>query len=507
MLPQLRITFEHLPLPDGKIRFPDANPPPEFPWYAVTSKFDLEMYLVTKKIIADKIAAKGGGETEVPDSPAKVLSRQLKWICSNCRTAYNAYQHLARFLSPLLDVNAPVSNAFTKMIELCYEPVVSAKLRSYAESGRPLRIICLAEAPGTFPIAIMYWLANKYPRYVEARSFEYHCTSLEPPATPSGADEEPLGDTYDLISADPKKWTFMDHTSASDTRRMYDKLGKQKCPFVTGDIELSPSRWEASESELFRIDLGQFIGACTLLEDNGMAVLKGFAPGGKSSLGILRLAMGFFDSVIIHKPRSSRMNNNEVYLILIGFKVDRFEPRCEELLQLMDGAAAIAAAVATTAAVSTTAPTAIKISDTTTVPASKTASTDTTKTVPAAKADGIEDDYPPYAYYPSFLPEAAFTKQLSDQFYRYIMSSMYRRIHTDKLAKTCLEANIDYKGDPYEMQKGLIRSLRPVTQPYVTEWLRQFPVSRMGKLFYDLTGISNRPRQYVLAKKDLASAH
>ena len=201
------------------------------------------------------------------------------------------------------------------------------------------------------------------------------------------------------------------------------------------------------------------------------------------------------------------MNNNEVYLILIGFKVDRFEPRCEELLQLMDGAAAIAAAVATTAAVSTTAPTAIKISDTTTVPASKTASTDTTKTVPAAKADGIEDDYPPYAYYPSFLPEAAFTKQLSDQFYRYIMSSMYRRIHTDKLAKTCLEANIDYKGDPYEMQKGLIRSLRPVTQPYVTEWLRQFPVSRMGKLFYDLTGISNRPRQYVLAKKDLASAH
>jgi hypothetical protein len=383
----------------------------------------------------------------------------FKWILSACRNGHNLFQYISKFLARRLDVNAPSSNAFAKMYELCYEPEVEEKLRSFANAGTPLRVICLAEAPGTFPISIMYWLTNRFPVYMAQGKYDYHCTTLQPPE--KGTEGEALGDVYDLISLGPSKWTFMDHTSSKDTRMMIKKLGANKNPFVTGDIGLSPDSWKSSESDLFRVDLGQFIAACCLLEEGGIAVLKGFMFGAKASLGIIRLAMVFFESPRLVKPRTSRMNNNEMYLVLSGFHVKKFEPYIEDLLRLMDESEAIAKLFST-------------------------------------KDNEYAVGEKPFPHYPSFLPEASFTDSVSDVFYRYMMSSYYHRVHTDWIATECFRKHVNYVGEPYEIQKKVVANLLPSTTLYLEDWLAHFRVAALGEPFHRMTGISKKRKPPTL---------
>lgn len=487
MIPQIRVTLRHLPLPTGaKIGFPPAKsradfagPKGEFSWFERIDRLDMASYEDGKAVLARNhvdVKAKAPIDEEGVD-----MKRYTGWIASSCRNGYNPFQLISKVLASKLDVNVPSSNAFAKMLEICYEPEVSSLLRSHAEHGKPLDIVCLAEAPGTFPIAILYWLANKYPAYMMKHRrgdsstprwmYDYRCTSLPPPemvekGTVAPVEKsrlqiegEALGDTYDLISGQRDKWYFMDHTSSKDTRGMYERLGANAFPLVTGDIGLSPRSWMSSESALFRIDLGQFIGACCLLSEGGVATLKGFMFGGKASLGIIRLAMAFFEKTLVYKPRSSRMNNNEMYLVLSGFKVKPFLSVREDLLRLMDEAGAIDALFELT-----------------------------------EKEKELPWDAQPFPHFPSFLSDSCFTDELSDRFYRYMMSSAFHRIHIDILSNRCLESHLGHRGEPYVILKQLTRDLYRVTGPLLEEWQRRFPVSRLGQLFHRLTGISSRQK-------------
>jgi hypothetical protein len=459
MIPQIRISFPNLPLPKGtKVGFPvgegsksftiEKLGKTEFRWYEKIRAFDEQTGRAAEEVIS-----KHYPKLDAPSPMEGVpIHNYCKWIISSCRNGHNIYQGLSKVLQRRLDVNAPASNAFAKMIEICYEPEVSALLESYAKSAKPLTIACLAEAPGTFPIAILYWIGNKYPSYIAQKKYDFRCTTLEPPKG-EVKEGEALRDLYDLISLYKNKWFFMDHTSPEDTKKMIETLGSHKYPLVTGDIGLPPASWFSSESELFRIDLGQFVGACCLLSEGGMATLKGFMFGGKASLGIIRLAMIFFGGTKIYKPRSSRMNNNEMYLILSGFKSDAFDKVLPDLLRVMKEANDIAGLFA--------------------------------------------GEKGAFAHYPSFLSDEAFGEDLSDRFYHYMMASTFSRAHIDAIVPLCLEKNIDYKGDPYEILKKLIVDLKSITSTYLDDWIAHFPVRPLGRLFYDATGISPKRRVYT----------
>ena len=92
-----------------------------------------------------------------------------------------------------------------------------------------------------------------------------------------------------------------------------------KFNLVTGDIGIRVDYDSLEEDQLIELDRKQMELALKLVEERGNVVLKMFTYSRKETIEILDEFSRNFEESFIFKPLSSRVLNNESYLIGIGF--------------------------------------------------------------------------------------------------------------------------------------------------------------------------------------------
>jgi len=433
MLPRVNSRFYHAPLssPIATLKTDER-----FPWADWIDSLPRYTLMERKEIVR-------------PSAWEKEM-RQLE-ILYACLHAFNPWSLLSFNLRRELDPGAPITNAFSKMIELCSLPEVDGVLSLHGGKCKPLNIVFLAEAPGLFPVAVIYYIGNRFPVFLRLDKLKYRCTTL--PMKDKTKGEPGLGDEFSLIRHNAEKWYYMDHTSEEDTRRMIKDLGAGSQELVTGDIGKPIDSPLTAESELYREELGQFIAACALLKDGGVAVLKMFTCREYPTACILRTAMAVFDCSRIYKPRTSRPTNVESYWVLSGFKRALFEPLLDPLLAVLSTAAKVKGSLPV-------------------------------HFLKGEKGISIPDCR-------GFLPTDAFDQLLSDRLYRLHRGIQLRLSPFLQAALPCLDANRTGEDEPYAIQFRETRARAELTQPFVAEWMARFRLTRMGELFYEATGIKS----------------
>ena len=93
----------------------------------------------------------------------------------------------------------------------------------------------------------------------------------------------------------------------------------RKFNLVTGDIGIKCNYEEIEELQLIELERRQMETALKLVENGGCVVLKMFTYSQKETIRLVDHFAKFFDVSYIYKPFSSRVLNNESYLIGIHF--------------------------------------------------------------------------------------------------------------------------------------------------------------------------------------------
>ena len=450
MLPQLDFIFPHAPI-EGKIAVLDHDF--ELPWSKETKKLPLYNLEKIEAIIHSDYPPDWTEEERkaVPTTEWRLRQRKL---LSACIQAQNPWSGVSRELRKRLDQGTPVTNAFCKMYEMCFLDEVKAVLHEHGEKGTVLNATFLAEAPALFPIAVMYYLGNHFPVFLDLDKFQYRCTTLPLDV----GSEAALPDQFSLITANLEHWFFMDHTSAKDTRAMLAALGAGSQDLVTGDIGKPTITWDSAERDMFREEFGQLVSACALLKDGGVAVLKMFSTREFATACMMRLATGVFGQVRIFKPLTSRPNNIETYWVLSGFKRALFDPIFESLLAVMENATtALAESKEKNKAFATTAP---------------------DKLIP---------------FFRGFIEERNFPKEFVDKIFRLLLNQHLRNRAFLRQGLIEFDKNRNRKEDPYTIQISIMRYVFPMSHVYSEQWIKMFPVSKIGAVFYRLSKVPTPP--------------
>ena len=420
-MPRLDVVYPHSPLQGAISTKSDMK---EFDWPELSKYPQYDEKFMQSLVSAE--LPKGG----VPRYEPEVWIQRQRDILSGCLQAHNPWAGVSRKISKQLDRGLPITNAYCKMVEMCYVPEVAALLKRHCEDdvglnpcggGTPLKATFLAEAPALFPVAVAYYIGNRYPAFLKTGKFVYDGTTLPL--------EAGLSDQYQFIERNKDKWTFMDHTSVADTRMMIEKLGRGSRDLVTGDIGKPITTWESCERNLYREELGQFISACALLREGGVAIVKMFTAKDVATACILRTAIAIFDTVRVFKPRISRPNNLETYWIMAGFKKILFDPLLDPLLDVLA----------------------------------------------AAKPD---------SRYPAFLPQACFPPAFEERLRRMLMGQHLRTLPFFRLGVALYEEKRESMEEPYAIQVGEMRRLAPEYEPFVDEWIHSYGPHLMGETHY-----------------------
>ncbi len=213
-----------------------------------------------------------------------------------------------------------ITNAFMKM----YEFLTYVK---YEPKNNTLKMFDIAGAPGMFIIGTEKYLSNNYPDTV----LDWHCCSLvesdsvvrEPENNKHDKDKGPLTDRYGLFESNPERFTPCDVTNPKDVSDIISTHEAQY-ELVTGDIGVyhEDDYDRLQEEKQLDLEYGQMMLALKLVKRGGMVFLKMYTFCTYHSLWLLTNLTRFFDTVKICKPYSSRMVNDESYIIGICRNTD-----------------------------------------------------------------------------------------------------------------------------------------------------------------------------------------
>jgi hypothetical protein len=437
MIPRYNEVYTHIPLPAGCLKWQGREEV-----IAEVEEYEQELgpSAISKSLGLDGAQAKAASD---------IQHAIMQGLCP--------YTSLSRALRPLVDPGIPVTNAFCKMYEMCWDTPVGRKIDELTSHQLPVRVCCLAEAPGTFPFSILYYIGMTAPGTLERNEYEYRCTTLYIDDEQSTA----LKDSYSLIGRNKQRWHFMNHDFPEDTREMERALGAGTFDVVTGDIGKPRPNFTYSEYEWFKEQYGQFVAALCLLKEGGVSCLKMLSCRLPPCLSMLRVAVGVFERVMVYKPRSSHTSNRETYWIGIGFKRALFLPIRESLISFQQGAL----------------------------------DTDEENRVHGLKSpegDVIDPSY------------AAFTLETTDE-ERAVMDEMRERQFRSSavwgIRRAVLEREADRrvreimmrpgkKPEGWMVKRDVARELyRETGDDYIGEWVRRYPIAKLGELGYRITNM------------------
>jgi len=215
-----------------------------------------------------------------------------------------------------------VTNAWLKCYEILGRSGVLASCAPPpSEAGRPLRVFCNAEYPGSFVSAINHFVSTRGEGVAPA--VDWVASSLFP-----DGGEAALGDAHGFGAGNPERWLMSaemrgDLTSPDDIEALAQLVsrhfGGAGVDLYTSDAGIDVSSdYNNQEALTARIHLGQVVTGLLVLRRGGALVVKTYTFLSRFSVSLISLCASLFRRVEIVKPRASRPANSEVYLVCLG---------------------------------------------------------------------------------------------------------------------------------------------------------------------------------------------
>lgn len=179
----------------------------------------------------------------------------------------------------------PITNAFIKCAEFIHRFNI-----------RYSSLYDIASAPGMFIIAAQY--INKKP-------IEWHACSF--------FSKSYLGDTYGLYKKYPKNITnlnLLDYESCDKIISTEDKYD-----LVTGDVGYIHGYGVLQETSHINLEYSQARLAVNLVKEGGNIFLKMYSCISNNNIWLLNQLYNYFDELYLWKPYSSRITNDETYIV------------------------------------------------------------------------------------------------------------------------------------------------------------------------------------------------
>ena len=209
-----------------------------------------------------------------------------------------------------------ITNAFMKMYEfLVYiYPYIEKQLKQSADATT-LTMYDVAGAPGMFVLAADFFFRKR------GITLDWHACSLMNDET-----NHALEDTYKLFADNPDRFTPCDVTNEDDIKTCL--APNRKYTLVTGDIGAWYESYDIlQEFQQLDLEWGQMVLALNLCAEHGVMYLKMYTVITTETAYLMDTLTRFFKEVYITKPRTSRILNNESYIIC----VDRNAESCKDV--------------------------------------------------------------------------------------------------------------------------------------------------------------------------------
>nr|QQV29302.1 cap-specific mrna (Nucleoside-2-o-)-methyltransferase 2 isoform [Kaumoebavirus] len=278
-------------------------------------------------------------KTRVNDIKKRIEQVDAKqWESSSRRL--NHYEHLRK--EALIPYDAQfVSNAWIKMWELTAEFVptliddvfMKNKMQVISRGGngesvkkkitelnlkKELNTFHVAEAPGSFLLALNHWLYSHHPNI----SWNWIAESYREDAG-TRANSQYLGDRYGIMRKYDDRWCYGaegngDITSTSNLRSFEHHL--PKCHLFTSDVKSPVDNYDEEEAQLYQVHVGHIVAALGTLAKGGLCILKTFSYFEARSINLLFILTQHFEKVYVTKPVTSRPANSETYIVCEDFK-------------------------------------------------------------------------------------------------------------------------------------------------------------------------------------------
>lgn len=208
--------------------------------------------------------------------------------------------------------NGWISRAAYKMWEIL-------SLLKITDDNKSMNMLHLAEAPGSFVQAIISYreLNSK-----KSSGDKHYVVSIK-----ENDKSVPSLDKLNksLSSAHKKKVTLHKYTSVDKgdltTVNTLQNIAKnvKKADLITADGGFNWTNENFQEQEVYRLLIGEIIGAIMNQAKNGHFVIKFFETFTSTSIKIVEILSKFYKNIFIYKPLTSRSSNSEKYIICESF--------------------------------------------------------------------------------------------------------------------------------------------------------------------------------------------
>lgn len=226
-----------------------------------------------------------------------------------------------------------ITNAFMKMYEfLVYiYPYIEKQLGMTSKTAGQTKTANQSMDPSNDRLTLtMYDVAGAPGMFVLAADFffrkrnidlDWHACSLI-----NTEENHALEDNYNLFKDNPDRFTPCDVTSETDIRNCLKD--NRKYMLVTGDIGAWYESYDIlQEFQQLDLEWGQMVLALNLCAEHGVMYLKMYTMITTETAYLMDTLTRFFKEVYITKPRTSRILNNESYIIC----VDRNSESCKDV--------------------------------------------------------------------------------------------------------------------------------------------------------------------------------
>ena len=230
-----------------------------------------------------------------------------------------------------LNVNKMIiSRAFFKLWEIL-------KIFNVANEKDGMNILHLAEAPGSFVQATLYY-RDKYSK--KSNKDKHYVISINDKSkgVPS------LHKLSKSLTKDHSKrvtvhgYTSSDNGDLTNEKVLFNlqKKMKDRADLITADGGFNWTNENFQEQEAIRLILAEIIGAVMNQKEGGHFILKIFETFTETSIKLIEILNCFYSNIFIYKPYTSRSSNSEKYLICEKFKKISEDKRKEYIMKLLD---------------------------------------------------------------------------------------------------------------------------------------------------------------------------
>lgn len=240
-------------------------------------------------------------------------NEKLRKVYNRIKKYSHPFDTIRTEISTSLIPNSPklkITNAFMKM----YEMMIYLQNHLKLKDKQILTMYDVAGAPGMFVLGVEKYLKDKYPNI----TLDWQACSL--------VGDKALVDLYSLYRSNPDRFMPCNVLNEKDIKTC---IAKGKYDLVTGDIGYEHDDDFSKLQEETHLDLqwGQMILALNLSATNGCMILKMYTYITEESTYLVDTLTKYFDQVYICKPYTSRIINDESYIICLN----RNDTSCSDL--------------------------------------------------------------------------------------------------------------------------------------------------------------------------------